>query len=495
MKQKLKLVPYPALVRESGGVCPPALQGNVTGHVSELPGGPEAYELDITPDGIQMTGSPAGILYAKITLEQLKLEFPTDLPCLHIEDAPRFPYRGFMLDCCRHFFSEPDVMTLIDAASYYKINKFHWHLSDDQGWRVAIEKYPRLTEIGAQTGGASSRPEFYTKRQIRRIVKFAQERNVEIIPEIDIPGHMTAAIAAYPELGCTGQTMPVATDFGVFPNLICAGREECFQFLTDVLDELCELFPSKTIHIGGDEAAKEHWKSCPYCQAKMRELGFGDEDTLQRWYSDRIIQYLNAKGREARLWSDAFTGNDFQAEQYSIQYWMGNPGNVKYQAALGHKIVCSDTAAYYMDYPYAADDRAGSRVSVEDRAGREKISPEEDLRNREEAAEKLAQYTHPINLDTILEHDPWPDWLAGGRTPALRSALLGIEAPLWTEYVPDLSTAVQRLFPRLPAVAEVAWTPELSRDNASFDERYESTAAQFAQRRLKGAAGKRLWHG
>ena len=302
-------------------------------------------------------------------------------------------------------------------------------------------------------------------------------------------------IAAYPELGCTGQTMPVATDFGVFPNLICAGREECFQFLTDVLDELCELFPSKTIHIGGDEAAKEHWKSCPYCQAKMRELGFGDEDTLQRWYSDRIIQYLNAKGREARLWSDAFTGNDFQAEQYSIQYWMGNPGNVKYQAALGHKIICSDTAAYYMDYPYAADDRAGSRVSVEDRAGREKISPEEDLRNREEAAEKLAQYTHPINLDTILEHDPWPDWLAGGRTPALRSALLGIEAPLWTEYVPDLSTAVQRLFPRLPAVAEVAWTPELSRDNASFDERYESTAAQFAQRRLKGAAGKRLWHG
>ena len=458
-KERLHVVPLPWSYEFTEGICPEDLQENIHENVLMIHGDEEAYELDIAQDGITMTGAPAGIFYAHVTLQQLKLHYPDAIPCMHIEDRPRFQYRGFMLDSCRHFLPESDVMTLIDAASYYKINKFHWHLTDDQGWRIEIAKYPRLTEIGAQTGEEGRRARFYTKKQIRRIIRFAEDRNVEIIPEIEMPGHATAAIAAYPELGCTGESIPVETGTGVFCNLLCAGRDEVLAFCKDVLDEVMDLFPSKTIHIGGDEARKDHWKNCPYCQARAKALGLPDEDALQRWFTDQILCYLNSKGHSGRVWSDAFTGNDLTAENYSAQFWTGQAGNLKYQAALGHEIVNSDTAAYYFDYPY-----------------------------RDEFC--LGNFGHPINVDTVLGYEPVPGWLS----EKFAKQMIGTECTLWTEHVPDLETATQRLFPRLPAMAEAAWTLKEARDNASFDERYIGTASEFERRRLRGAAPRELWH-
>ena len=458
-KEILHVVPLPSSYEFTEGTCPEDLQENIRENIGMIHDDEEAYELDITKDGVTITGAPAGIFYAHVTLQQLKLQYPDAIPCMHIEDRPRFKYRGFMLDCSRHFLPESDVMTLIDAASYYKINKFHWHLTDDQGWRIEIEKYPRLTEIGAQTGEEGRRSRFYTKKQIRRIIGFAKERNVEIIPEIEMPGHSTAAIASYPELGCTGESIPVETGTGVFANLICAGRDECLAFCKDVLDEVMDIFPSETIHIGGEEARKDHWKNCPYCQARRKALDFPDEDALQRWFTDQILCYLNSRGRSGRVWSDAFTGNDLTAERYSAQFWVSQVGNLKYQAALGHELVNSDTAAYYFDYPY-----------------------------RDEFG--LGNYGHPINVDTILNYEPVPAWL----TEKFAKQMIGTECALWTEHVPDLETAVQRLFPRLPAMAETAWTVKDARDNASFDERYIGTAAEFEKRRLRGQAPQELWH-
>ena len=263
-KEVLHLVPKPQRAALTGGVC--RADASVTKERRTLPDGAESYVLEILPEEIRMTGEEAGLFYAERTLEQLRVQFPGEIPCLRIEDAPRFPHRGFMLDSARHFLPEPDVMTLIDAASYFKLNRFHWHLVDDQGWRIESERYPRLHGTGSVRSGsdfgieeppqknASGGAEYrgcYTKAQIRRIVRFAAERNVEIIPEIEIPGHETAAIAAYPELGCTGQAVPVETRPGIFAELICVGREECFTFLTEVLTEILELFPGKLVHIGG----------------------------------------------------------------------------------------------------------------------------------------------------------------------------------------------------------------------------------------------------
>jgi hexosaminidase len=449
----LHLVPYPESAVRREGTCSP--DAEVRQCLRPLPGGEEAYELEIAADGITETGAEQGLIHAEQTLAQLRLQFPDRLPCLVIRDKPRFAWRGFMLDSSRHFLPEPDVMTLIDAAAFFKLNRFHWHLTDDQGWRIEIERFPRLAEIGSRRGkayfGDFPEPEeshgFFTKKQVRRIVAFARERGVEIIPEIEIPGHETAAIAAYPELGCTGQSMPVAVRPGIFDNLICAGREENYQFLCGVLDEIMELFPYPVIHIGGDEACKAHWRNCPYCQAKIKELGLSDENALQQWLVKRIGAYLSSKGRTPVVWNDSLRGSSLPPD-FIVQSWMGDHERIADFCSRGGKVIQSDCSHYYMDYPYFR-----------------------------------------IDVGNILKADPYPDYLDGQQ----KKQVIGLEAPLWTERVPDLQTACRQLFPRLSAVAEAAWTPAPSRDNDSFAERYEGCAAQFEKRRLKGAAPRSAW--
>ena len=461
----INIVPQPNVLELTGGYCSPEAQKNVDNIL--VPDGVcqndqgtsgEKYTLDIKEDGIVAKGTKAGLFYARISFEQLKLQFPEAVPCMHIEDQPRFEHRGFMLDSSRHFFSEPDVMTLIDAASFFKLNRFHWHLTDDQGWRIEIDKYPRLTETGSVRSGSSFGIDehqtgeykgFYTKKQIRRIVRFAKDRNIEIIPEIEIPGHETAAIAAYPELGCTGMAVPVETRGGIFENLICAGRDECFDFMTDVLDEVMELFPFEEIHIGGDEAVKSHWRACPYCQSRMHELGLRDENALQQWFEIRIASYLRTKGKKTVVWNDSLRGSKLPAEDFTVQSWIGDHEAIADFADRGGSIINSDTTAYYLDYPYYLSD-----------------------------AWKVL--TNPVT----------PAFLNADQAKQVK----GLECLLWSERVPDLHTAVKQLFPRLPAMAEAAWTDEGSRDNETFFERYEGCSTLFSKRRLEGQAPREWWH-
>ena len=335
-----------------------------------------------------------------------------------------YPYRGFMLDSARHFMPVSDVCRLIEAAAICGMNRMHWHLTDDQGWRLEIRRWPRLTEVGSRRGpssfGAVSATQnnngFYTQDDIRRVVAFARERGIEIVPEIEVPGHASAMLAAYPMLGCAG-TDPdgkrvespydyrVEVTAGIFPNLICAGKDEALRFLEDVLDELVDLFPGPEVHIGGDEATKTHWESCPDCQRRMREEGLADAEALQRWLVLRVGEYLAAKGRRVIVWNESLAGGMLPAH-FIVQHWLGNDAETRAFMAAGGSVICSDTAHYYLDYPYGETDAWG------------------------------------------IWQAPVPDYAKG-----FEDRLLGIECPLWTERVTNIDRAAELLFPRLPAVA------------------------------------------
>ncbi|WP_130836165.1 beta-N-acetylhexosaminidase [Lachnoclostridium sp. Marseille-P6806] len=454
----LNLVPKPVRVVFAGtGSCSP--DARIYRENVSLPGGAEAYFLELSPSKIVMRGEAPGLFYAERTLEQLRVQFPGEIPCIRIEDAPRFPQRGFMLDSVRHFFSEPDVMTLIDAAAFFKLNRFHWHLADDQGWRIESRRYPRLHEIGSvRSGGESSRGNgetgtggagdteyrgFYTKTQIRRLLRFAAERNVAVIPGIGIPGHATAAVAAYPELGCTGFSIPVAAGGGIFENLICAGREECFDFLMDVLDEITELFSAKEIHIGGNAEIKSQWRACPYCRQRMAELGLFDEDALQSWYVGRVGACLRARGMRPVIWNEALRGGAFSPKQFIVQLCSGGQEELAEFAGRGGEIINSDISFCHLNRPHG-----------------------------------------DFDAWEVLRRGPVPDFLNEEQAKQVK----GLEGLLWTENIPDLETAGQLLYPSLPALAETAWTLESSRDNDSFFARYEGCTA-LSRRRYPRSAG------
>ena len=342
-----------------------------------------------------------------------------------------FAYRGFMLDSSRHFIPPADVRKLISAARICGMNRMHWHLTDDQGWRIEIRKYPRLTSVGAFRGrtffGGVSETEnnsgFYTQEEIREIVRFAGENGMEVIPEIEIPGHASALLAAYPEAGCRREAVgqetkpwPYAVEIsgGIFPNLICGGKESALRFMEDVLDEVTELFPGRMVHIGGDEALKLHWRRCPDCRERMRKLGLRDEDELQRDLVLRIGAYLAEKGKETIVWNDVLKGGMLPGH-FIVQQWMDGEDRTRRFMENGGRVICSENKAYYFDYPY----------------GR-------------------------INVRTIWQHPRIPDWAKGFETQ-----LLGLECPLWTERVTNLDRAAYMLFPRLAAAGLKADPEEL----------------------------------
>ncbi|MDO4285995.1 MAG: beta-N-acetylhexosaminidase [Eubacteriales bacterium] len=448
----LHLVPYPEKVVRREGICRLG-DGEIRRTESDR-FGEEGYELKLSEKALTMEGSAKGLLYAQTTLEQLRLQFRDAIPCMEITDRPRFMHRGWMLDSSRHFLPEEDVCKLIDAAAYFKLNRMHWHLADDQGWRVEIRRYPKLTEIGSQREiahfGDIQEPEeqggYFTQEQVRRIVAYAKARGIEVIPEIEIPGHESAMLAAYPEYACAvegenGQREPIDGPFkvetrgGIFENLVCAGREETFTFLTNILDEIMELFPYPVVHIGGDEACKSHWRACPDCQKKIKELGLKDENALQQWLVVQIGEYLKQKGRSAVVWNESLRGDKLPTN-FIAQAWMGDHALLADFAKRGGRIIQSSNAYYYLDYPY-----------------------------------------YLIDAKKILEAELLPDYLSNEE----QKAIIGLECPLWSERIPTLERAGYLLYPRLPAMAETAWTQEGARQNATFAERYYANEKKLRQ--------------
>lgn len=329
-----------------------------------------------------------------------------------------FEHRGFMLDVCRHYMPVEHIKRLILAAAACGMNRMHWHLTDDQGWRIEIRRYPRLTEIGARRGdsffGGVSTTEnncgFYTQDEAREIVAFARENGLEVIPEIELPGHATAMLAAYPEYGCRradggGYAYRVARAAGIFPNLLCAGRDECLRFIEAILDEIVDIFPFPVVHIGGDEAPKLRWRRCPDCQRRMAQEGLKTEDDLQRWLVLRVGAYLEKKGRRTIVWNDVLLGG-LLPKHFIVQQWLGDAPQTRAFMAAGGQVICSDTENHYFDYPYGE-----------------------------------------IDVHRIWEHPLIPDYAKGSE-----DRLLGVECPLWTERVTNLDRAAYLLFPRLAAM-------------------------------------------
>ena len=403
----------------------------------------EGYALDVTPQGIRITArDDAGLFYGAVTLWQLLTpdaqHGAVQVPAVHIRDQPRFVWRGLMLDSARHFQSVAEIETLLDQMAQHKLNTFHWHLTDDQGWRIQIRRYPELTRIGAwrtpPDAGHDGEPPryggFYTQDEIRRIVAYAAARHITVVPEIDMPGHAQAAVAAYPQLGVTGQRPAVSVDWGVNPYLYNVD-DSSFDFIDHVLDEVMALFPSKYIHVGGDEAVKDQWQASPEVQAKMHALGLKDEDALQGWFIDRIGQYLAAHGRRLVGWDEILDGG--VPADATVMSWRGSQGAVK-AAQQGHDVVLSPAPDLYFDQ--LQSDR------VDETAGRI-------------PAQSLAH---------VYAFEPVPKELDAAQA----RHVLGAQANAWTEHMPTMKHVEHAVFPRLDALSEVDWSPAAARNWSDF---------------------------
>ncbi|WP_294175824.1 family 20 glycosylhydrolase [uncultured Coprobacter sp.] len=426
----------------------------------------EGYSLDIDPSEIIIkASSAAGFYYAVQSLKQLlpiavyedkKSDSAQkwEVPCAHIDDAPRFSYRGMHLDVARHFFSVDEVKRYIDLLAMHKLNVFHWHLTDDQGWRIEIKKYPKLTEIGSireQTMVGKNFDQYdntpyggyYTQDQIRDIVNYAKERFITIIPEVDLPGHMVAALASYPSLGCTGGPYEVQGIWGVHPDVLCAGKEETYEFVTDVLSEVIELFPSRYIHIGGDECPKDRWKKCPLCQARIRKLGLKTdkehtaEERLQSYFMTRVEKFLNENDRQIIGWDEILEGG--AAPNATVMSWRGTDGGVQ-AAKLRHNVVMTPNTYLYFDY-YQSEDTQTEPLAI-------------------------GSY---VPLERVYGFEPVPDTLDNDS----KKYILGAQANLWTEYISDFKQVEYMLLPRLDALSEVQWTRPENKNWVSFLDRLQ----------------------
>ncbi len=443
------------LVPSIPGDAHPALVFQLDAALSNL--GAEGYALSATPRRVVVRAlQPAGLFYGAQTLRQL---LPPEifgsapvpgmewsLPCVEISDFPRFGWRGAMLDCVRHFMPKEFVLRFIDLLALHKLNTFHWHLSDDQGWRLEIKAYPRLTEVGAWrketlVGHLGDERDmvfdgvphggFYTHDDVREIVAYAQARHVTIVPEIEMPGHAQAAIAAYPELGNTGDPVAVRPYWGISETIYNVA-ESTFNFLQTVLDEVLSLFPGPFIHVGGDEAPKVQWRASPAAQARMRELGLRDEDALQSYFIRRMDAFLTSRGRRLIGWDEILEGG--LAENAAVMSWRGVAGGVA-AATAGHDVVMAPNTHTYFDY-YQSEDRSREPLAI-------------------------GGY---VPLETVYAFDPF----CPGLDATAARHILGAQAQLWTEYVPTPEHAETMLFPRLCALAEVAWTHPSRKNYAGF---------------------------
>ena len=427
----------------------------------------EGYRVSVNEKGITIGGAmPAGVFYA---IQMLRKALPCDtvceqvlLPAATISDRPRFGYRGMHLDVVRHFFDTDFVKEYIDLLAMHNMNVLHFHLTDDQGWRIEIKLYPKVTEVGAYRSGTvlgrNSNVDdhiryggYYTQELLRDIVSYAQERYVTIIPEIEMPGHMLAALASYPELGCTGGPYQVGHYWGVYTDILCAGKEKSFTFLEGVLDEVMDIFPSKYIHIGGDEAPKAKWEKCQLCQKRIKELniepkdGQSEENLLQGYLTSRINNYLNQHGRRLIGWDEITEcGVDTTA---TVMSWRGSEPGIK-AAIMGHDVIMTPWDYAYFD-KYQTDNTyfepylIGGNLSVE----------------------------------KVYSYEP----VADGATAQDISHVLGVQANLWTEYIPVKQLAEYQVLPRMAALAEVQWTAPAKKDYQQFLPRLDKLARLYRQ--------------
>ncbi len=446
-----------ARVQHGAAGGPGAITLSLKGSADEL--GAEGYTLSVAPDGIRLTAAnPRGLYWAAQSLRQLlpaarstaPTSKPIELPALEIVDAPRFPWRGMLLDCGRHFMDKEFVKRCIDLLALHKLNVLHWHLTEDQGWRIQIRAYPKLTGIGAwrratrdseQSRDAQGRyGGFYTQDDVREIVAYAASRQITIVPEIELPGHSVAALAAYPELSCTGGPFEVSTEWGVHDDVYCAGNDATFAFLEAVLTEVIKLFPSPYIHIGGDEVPKTRWKACSKCQARMKAEGLKDEHELQSYFVRRIERFLNAHGRRLIGWDEILEGG--LAPNATVQSWRGMKGAVA-AATSGHDVIASPTSHCYLDYPQLADPRSPRWMGL-------------------------------ITLEQCYGFDPLPAEL----NEEQQRRVLGVEGNVWTERIPQSRFDIMA-YPRLCALAEVGWSPAAARDWNSFSTRMRTHLARL----------------
>lgn len=410
---------------------------------------PEEYTLNIRPDGVDITGgSPAGVFYAFQTLRQLlpvavargEKAGVIELPVAEIADKPHFAHRGGMLDVCRHFFTADDVKTFIDILAMHKLNRFHWHLTDDQGWRIEIKQYPKLTEVGAFRDRCNLQAEadapkdsvpyggFYTQDEIRDIVQYAAKRFITVIPEIEMPGHASAALASYPYLGCKGEGYVVPSTWGVKADVYCAGNDSTFRFIEGVLSEVVELFPSEYIHIGGDECPKINWQQCPACQQRIKTEKLKNENELQSYFMQRAEKFLAGKGRKIVGWDEILEGGI--SETATVMSWRGSAGGIE-AAKKGNHAIMAPNSHCYLDY-YQTDKTETEPKSI---GGH-------------------------LPIEKVYSLDPYE-----GLNADEQQYILGVQGNLWTEFISEFDHAEYMLLPRLAALAEVGW----SYDNKDFD--------------------------
>lgn len=398
--------------------------------------GQEGYELTVTPDKVVVHGGgAAGAFYGCQTIRQLlppQIESSVKVPdaswsiqCVKIEDTPRFGWRGCLIDEARHFLGKDVIKRQIDLLAAYKLNRLHWHLTDDQGWRIEIRKYPKLTGVGAWRG-ADRQGGFYTQKDIREIVQYAESRHVLIVPEIEMPGHAQAALASYPQLGCRGEGYTVGTTWGIYNDVYCPGNDEVFTFLENVLLEVMDLFPGQYIHIGGDEVPKDRWQKCPKCQARIKANGLKDEHELQSYFVKHFDKFIRTHGRKLIGWDEILDGG--LAEGAVVQAWRGMDEGIK-AANQDHDVIMSPTSDCYFDYGYDA-----------------------------------------ISTMKIYFFEPLPKEVRKDKT----SRILGLEGNLWGEGIPNSDRLDFQGFPRLCALAEVGWSPQELRDADNFAKRIKT---------------------
>ena len=441
--------------------------------------GNEGYQLSVSRSGVKIeAAAPAGLFYGVQTLLQLlpaevegrgKADGITwKIPFIKIEDRPRFVWRGVHLDVGRHFFPKEFIKKYIDLLAMYKMNTFHWHLTEDQGWRVEIPKYPRLTEVGGwrreTMDDGVPHGGFYTREDIREVVAYAKKRFITIVPEIEMPGHSQAALAAYPELSCSGGPFKVGTEWGVIHDVYCAGNEKTFEFLQDVLTEVIDLFPGDFVHIGGDEVPKLRWQNCVKCQERMKAEGLQNEDELQSYFIKRIETFLSGKGKRLVGWDEILEGG--LAPNATVMSWRGTAGGIE-AARSGHDVVMSPTSHCYFDYYQGLYDEPRGIGGF-------------------------------LPIDKVYAYEPMPAEL-----PAEQARhILGAQANLWTEYLPESQQVEYMLLPRLLALSEVVWSEKSLRSFSDFSRRivphYDRLAAADVNFRLPppdGLGGKKLISG
>ena len=419
--------------------------------------GEEGYRIITHSESISICGKTAnGVFYG---IQTLRKSIPAQaqdaailLPAGEVEDWPRFSYRGMHLDVGRHFFPVEFIKEFIDLLALHNMNTLHWHLTEDQGWRIEIKKYPKLTEIGSvrqrtvighNSGEYDNTPYegFYTQEEAREIVEYAQKRYVTIIPEIDLPGHMLAALAAYPELGCTGGPYKVCPNWGVFEDVLCIGNEKTIPFLEDIMTEIIDIFPSKYIHIGGDEAPRTRWQKCSKCQALIRKEGLKAdkqhtaEDRLQSYCTARIEKFLNEHGRQIIGWDEILEGD--LAPNATVMSWRGSAGGIK-AAQMGHDVIMTPNTYCYFDYFQS-----------------------EDTKN--EPYDAIGGY---IPVEKVYSFDP-----VEGLDEIQQKYVLGVQANVWTEYMTSPEQVEYMVLPRMAALAEVQWTQPGKKEYNNFLQR------------------------